>query len=460
MKTELSPEFPLVGSLTDRWRRQRACLNNGQGVRSFPTSGTYTSAVYDSGRASVQPQDISWVADIPADTSVSLQVASSSTPTPSSWEYVGPDGTSATYFTTSGSSMANVPANRYFRYQATLTGSGTVTPRISDVEISLAGANPSTLKAMIYDPCGNLVSLATNTSFAVTGTITSSSDTVTSVSSADIANLFVGAAVNHPDFASGTTVSSISTSSFVVSNSATGSASDAAIIISGSATDIRNNFVIGTVTSGSATVTNVSSADIASLTTGNTLVSTLFPGSITVSTIGTDSFTVSNNATASATNAVIPFTNGSWSSGDLINNLNQILRQETTPLGSATVTTTAYEYDDSGNMTSKSNGTNSWTYSWDEDNRLLEVAMTGPGAYTVTYTYDAQGRMLTRYDGTNTTKFEWDGWTMVRETTGSTVTTYYAPLGELFEFDINGTPYFVHTLWDRSGKLQIIQAPQ
>jgi len=68
-------------------------------------------------------------------------------------------------------------------------------------------------------------------SWTVTGTIANGSNAVTDVSSSDIAKIVVGAAVANSNFPSGTTVSSISTNSFTVTNNATGSASGATITL-------------------------------------------------------------------------------------------------------------------------------------------------------------------------------------------------------------------------------------
>jgi YD repeat-containing protein len=72
-----------------------------------------------------------------------------------------------------------------------------------------------------------------------------------------------------------------------------------------------------------------------------------------------------------------------------------------------------FGYDNSGNMISRSDGTNTTTYAWDEDNRLNLVTL--PSSATVAYTWDVVGRMLTRTDSTGTTYFAWDAWAMVAE---------------------------------------------
>jgi YD repeat-containing protein len=93
-----------------------------------------------------------------------------------------------------------------------------------------------------------------------------------------------------------------------------------------------------------------------------------------------------------------------------INNLNQIKRRV---VGGATWN---YTYDLDGNMTGKTDGTNTYTYTWSDENRLTRVQ--GPGGLDVTYTYDSIGRMLTRSSAGLLTQFVWDGWDCVRECLG------------------------------------------
>ncbi|KAA0226501.1 hypothetical protein EDM76_12840, partial [bacterium] len=133
----------------------------------------------------------------------------------------------------------------------------------------------------------------------------------------------------------------------------------------------------------------------------------------------------------------------SWSAGDRINDLNQVKKRIVTPAGGS-ATTWTFSYDANGRMTSKSDGTNTWTYTWDPDEpRLTRVQ--GPGGVDVSYTYCSMGRMLTRTSGGVTTTFEWDGWTMVKETTGSVVTRYIAPQGQIHSFERGGQVYQVHS---------------
>ncbi len=68
---------------------------------------------------------------------VRLQVAANNDN--ATWNYVGPDGTSATYFTVPGQSIpSSLNGNRYFRYKLYLSSINptTATPKVSDVTVS------------------------------------------------------------------------------------------------------------------------------------------------------------------------------------------------------------------------------------------------------------------------------------------------------------------------------------
>ncbi len=78
---------------------------------------------------------ISWNDSTPANTSLQFQVAGSNSVN-GPFNFVGPDNTSATFFTTSGASLSQFNGFRYLRYKAYLaTTDGTVTPTLSDVTI-------------------------------------------------------------------------------------------------------------------------------------------------------------------------------------------------------------------------------------------------------------------------------------------------------------------------------------
>mgnify|MGYP003607101238 FL=1 len=116
--------------------------------------------------------------------------------------------------------------------------------------------------------------------------------------------------------------------------------------------------------------------------------------------------------------------------------------------------TWTFSYDLNGNMTGKTNGVDTWTYTWDtlDGNRLIRVQ--GPGGVDVAYSYDSAGRMITRDDGSDVTNFVWDRWTIAREITGLSVTTFCSPHGFLFSFIRDGARFDAH--FDALGSVRLV----
>lgn len=78
---------------------------------------------------------LSWNATVPANTSLRFQVAASNAFT-GPFNFVGPDGTAATFFTTSGASLSQFDGNRYLRYRAYLaTTDSAASPTLNDVTV-------------------------------------------------------------------------------------------------------------------------------------------------------------------------------------------------------------------------------------------------------------------------------------------------------------------------------------
>jgi hypothetical protein len=94
-------------------------------VLSYPSSGTFTSGVFDATRIATWG-NVSWTASVPAGTSMVIQVSSGNTATPdASW--------SAWNTVTSGGTI-KAPAARYLRYRVTFTTTNsTLTPVLNDI---------------------------------------------------------------------------------------------------------------------------------------------------------------------------------------------------------------------------------------------------------------------------------------------------------------------------------------
>jgi hypothetical protein len=106
-------------------------------VDSYIPSGQFVSSVKDSGGGAVTWNTLSWTATVPANSTLKFQVAASNSSS-GPFNFAGPDGTSATYFTTSGASLGQFSGMRYLQYQAFFTTTdATVTPSLHDVTLSL-----------------------------------------------------------------------------------------------------------------------------------------------------------------------------------------------------------------------------------------------------------------------------------------------------------------------------------
>ena len=130
--------IPLTGSTTPTSTDTgfRTYFNNG-----YTLSGNFVSATKDSNpvaSGTTSWTSISWTANTPTSTSVQFQVAASNSAN-GPFNFVGPDGTASTYFTTSGASLAQFNGKRYLQYKAFLaTTNSAVTPVLNDVTICYA----------------------------------------------------------------------------------------------------------------------------------------------------------------------------------------------------------------------------------------------------------------------------------------------------------------------------------
>src|SRR5262249_52616577 len=118
----------------------------------FALSGNLISSTKDSDPAAgLTPtwSTLSWTASTPANTAIQFQVAASNS-VAGPFNFVGPDGTGGTFFTTSPASLAQFTGNRYLQYKAYLsTTDSTMTPTLNDVTVCFSNADCSGATATI-----------------------------------------------------------------------------------------------------------------------------------------------------------------------------------------------------------------------------------------------------------------------------------------------------------------------
>lgn len=77
-----------------------------------------------------------------------------------------------------------------------------------------------------------------------------------------------------------------------------------------------------------------------------------------------------------------------------------------------------YTYDPNGNLTSKTDGSDTWTYTWSAENQLTKVERNG--AEVARFGHDPFGRRVEKVSGAVTTSYTYDGRATLREVRGST----------------------------------------
>jgi RHS repeat-associated protein len=75
-----------------------------------------------------------------------------------------------------------------------------------------------------------------------------------------------------------------------------------------------------------------------------------------------------------------------------------------------------YTYDSNGNLTGKTEGTDTWAYSWNAENQLIKVEKNG--AEVARFAYDPIGRRVEKVAGGVATSHTYDGFAIVREGQG------------------------------------------
>jgi hypothetical protein len=107
------------------------------GANYTTATGTLESSTFDTGTNATNYTILSWQPPSQsASTTAVFQIAANNDNV--TWNYVGPDGTSATYFTTPGQDMGSpMDNNEYFRYKVFLsTADKTKTPTLTSVNVN------------------------------------------------------------------------------------------------------------------------------------------------------------------------------------------------------------------------------------------------------------------------------------------------------------------------------------
>ncbi|HEY0321747.1 MAG TPA: carboxypeptidase regulatory-like domain-containing protein [Pyrinomonadaceae bacterium] len=126
----------------------------------FKSSGDFVSSLKDANPAAgltAQWGTFSWTATTPASTTLKFQAAASNSPY-GPFNYVGPDGTASTFFS-SGGSLSQFNGIRFLRYKALFTGIPASSPTLADVTICFNDvASTVAVSGQVKDGANNALS--------------------------------------------------------------------------------------------------------------------------------------------------------------------------------------------------------------------------------------------------------------------------------------------------------------
>ena len=146
-------------------------MGSGGGGGYLP-SGNLTSSAKDSspGTGSTNWAALTWTNSLPpSGTAITFQVAASNTST-GPFNFVGPDGTSGTFFTSSGAPLSQFNGNRYLKYRAYLsTSSSTATPTLNDATVCYSTVATADLSISNTDGAATVSAGGTTTYTLVAG---------------------------------------------------------------------------------------------------------------------------------------------------------------------------------------------------------------------------------------------------------------------------------------------------
>jgi hypothetical protein len=109
-------------------------LSDSKGISGiYFVYGEYISSTFDAG-SQVVFNRLSWQGSEPTGTNILFQIAVSDDGT--TWNFVGPDGSSGSYYDSSNAIPLSHTLGRYFKYKAILTGDGDFTPVVAEVTVN------------------------------------------------------------------------------------------------------------------------------------------------------------------------------------------------------------------------------------------------------------------------------------------------------------------------------------
>lgn len=128
----------------DRYYWDNSNINNSSPVgdlklkkigNTYQSPGLLESSTFDMGPSSTYRNIVWEPLSQPASTSIKFQLSTSDTSTPSQWNFIGPDGTTSTYYTSTTTLIYSGHNNqRYMRYKVFLATEDTAkTPQLSEV---------------------------------------------------------------------------------------------------------------------------------------------------------------------------------------------------------------------------------------------------------------------------------------------------------------------------------------
>jgi uncharacterized repeat protein (TIGR01451 family) len=157
----------------------------------YSSDGNLTSSLKDSAPPSGSTptwSTLSWNSSVPANTAVKFQAAASNS-TGGPFNFVGPDGSSASYFTSTNASIAQFNGNRYLKYRTFLsTSSSSSTPVLNDATACFSSTVPATSSDVSISVSDGATAEVPGTS--VTYTITAANAGPDAVSRATVSDTF------------------------------------------------------------------------------------------------------------------------------------------------------------------------------------------------------------------------------------------------------------------------------